>query len=537
MDPMARIAELEALIAQHEADRRMVEDGAELLAESERRAEALERDLESQMNRMRKLNAFTLSTSRARSPKAVIQAWVALICDVYNIPMVLGIAFDEGKAEVVVHRDGEEQREFEIDAWFHFYDLHELPSCHAVHERADADVCRVLDILDGLDPPKDLRPRREAKVNVVLTARGQDGTPRGLLVATLPFGVNRGHLDAEPQPKDEAFLQIVRGDVEVTLDAVQMNRQLHEAKQGLEKRVDVRTEQLTRVNGRLEESLDKLRATQSELIEASRLAGMSEVATGVLHNVGNVLNSVNVSASMVVGKVEGLLDGRLEALAMLLANEEMDLSEPVRRSQIARYVRKLSLRLHSDRAAVIVEAKQLSKNIDHIRRIVNTQQSYAKAVGVSEVCTVQELVDDALTLNAELIARNGVSVLCEVDDLPSLSMDRHKVLQILVNLVSNAVQAVVPARVEGRELHIRCEKEEGFVSFGVRDNGVGIPAANLSRVFAQGFTTRANGHGFGLHASACAARELGGVLTCDSQGTGHGATFLLQLPLELAVAG
>ncbi|MFT6820026.1 MAG: signal transduction histidine kinase, partial [Myxococcota bacterium] len=489
-----------------------------------------------QMDRMRKLNAFTLSTSRARSPKAVVQAWVALIRDVYPVPMVVGVAFDDGKAEVVVHRDGTEQQEFQVDAWLHFYDVHELPSCQAVHIKPGADICRLLEIIDGLDSPEDKRPRREAEVNVVLTVRGQAGTPRGLLVATLPSELGREVLEAQPRRNDEPFLQTVRGNVEVALDAVRMYRQLHEARQDLEERVDVRTQELTRVNDRLEDSLEKLRATQSELIEASRLAGMSEVATGVLHNVGNVLNSVNVSAWMVSGKAEGMLDGRLEALAILLANEQMDLSEPHRRRQVAEYVRKLARRLNADRSAVIDEAKQLSKNIDHIRRIVSTQQSFARAAGVSEICTVQELVDDALTLNAGLIAQNSVELTCEVDDLPGLSIDRHKVLQILVNLISNAVQAVVAARGDGRHLWIRCHADGTFLSLRVRDNGVGIPAANLSRVFAQGFTTRADGHGFGLHTSACAAQELGGVLTCSSEGSGHGATFLLQLPRSLEIA-
>jgi signal transduction histidine kinase len=514
----------------------MVDEEVQLLIQAERRAYAIERDLERQMDRMHKLNAFTLSTARARSPKAVVQAWVQLIRDVYPVPMVVGIAFDEGIADVLVHRDGEERREFQADSWAHFFDLQELPSSQSIHQEPEADVCRILDIVDGLDPPASLHPRREAEVNVVLTARSEDGKPRGLLVATLPRDQSRGYLEAAPRPNDEPFLQIVRGDVEVTLDAVHMNRQLHEARRDLEDRVEVRTQQLTRVNDRLADSLEKLRATQSELIEASRLAGMSEVATGVLHNVGNVLNSVNVSASMVSGMVEGLLDGRLEALSILLSNEKEDLSDPVRRAQIGQYVRKLARRLNADRTAVVAEAKQLSKNIDHIRRIVSTQQSFAKAAGVSELCTVEELVEDALTLNAELIAQNSVSVTCKVDDLPCLSIDRHKVLQILVNLVSNAVQAVVAAREDGRQLCIRCEEEGAFLSLRVQDNGVGIPEANLSRVFAQGFTTRADGHGFGLHASACAARELGGVLTCASLGTGHGATFLLQLPLEHSIA-
>ena len=135
MSPADRIAELEERLERCRSERRIVDEEVQLLVQAERRGYAMERDLERQMDRMRKLNAFTLSTARARSAGAVVRAWVALIRDVYPVPMVVGVVFDDGQAEVVVHRDGQEQQEFQVDSWFHFYDLQELPSCQAVHEQ------------------------------------------------------------------------------------------------------------------------------------------------------------------------------------------------------------------------------------------------------------------------------------------------------------------------------------------------------------------------------------------------------------------
>ena len=66
---------------------------------------------------------------------------------------------------------------------------------------------------------------------------------------------------------------------------------------------------------------------------------------------------------------------------------------------------------------------------------------------------------------------------------------------------------------------------------GVRDNGVGIPAENLQRIFSFGFTTKRDGHGFGLHSSAVAAQEMDGSLLAHSDGRGNGAEFVLELPV------
>jgi two-component system, LuxR family, sensor kinase FixL len=66
----------------------------------------------------------------------------------------------------------------------------------------------------------------------------------------------------------------------------------------------------------------------------------------------------------------------------------------------------------------------------------------------------------------------------------------------------------------------------------VADNGVGVAPESFSRLFTQGFTTKKEGHGFGLHSSALAAEEMGGTLTCVSEGPGRGAAFTLELPLD-----
>ncbi len=149
-----------------------------------------------------------------------------------------------------------------------------------------------------------------------------------------------------------------------------------------------------------------------------------------------------------------------------------------------------------------------------------------------EKVAVPELIDDALRLHAVSFERLGIQLRCEYDQMPPLLLvDRHKLLQILVNLVSNARQALLECGREDKQLTLRVEAGEQKLRIAVADNGVGIAPEHMSNLFTQGFTTKKNGHGFGLHISALTAGEMGGALTCVSKGPGQGATFILELPM------
>jgi len=278
------------------------------------------------------------------------------------------------------------------------------------------------------------------------------------------------------------------------------------------------------------------RGLQEQLRDASRNAGMAEVATNVLHNIGNVLNSVNVSASLIVdrlsaprgdalGRVSGLLQQHRSDLATFLSSDD-------RGRQLPEYLLQLSKHLQLEQQETVGELQLLRKNIDHIKDIVTMQQRYAKLAGVAETVDITTLVEDSLRLNAGTAERCQVTYEREVGDVSPIVVDKHKVLQILVNLVRNAKQACEAAgRAAGRIL-VRVGKVSGGISISVSDDGVGIAPEHMNRIFNHGFTTKKNGHGFGLHGGALAARELGGRLRVASDGAGRGATFTLELPLQ-----
>jgi PAS domain S-box-containing protein len=278
----------------------------------------------------------------------------------------------------------------------------------------------------------------------------------------------------------------------------------------------------------------ELERVHKQLMTASRQAGMAEIATNVLHNVGNILNSVNISLSLVAARVRQSKAPGLCRVATLLQEKGQQVGTFITSDEhgkrIPDYLATLGEQLMADQKVALQELASLRDNLEHIKNTVAMQQSYAKRCGVTETIAVVELVEDSLRLNAGAFARHGVTLRREFIDVPPITVDKHKVLQILVNLVRNAKYACDESGRTDKLLTLRVERAINAVRISVVDNGVGIPAENMGRLFTHGFTTRQSGHGFGLHSCALAAQELGGSLHAESDGPGCGAAFILELP-------
>jgi two-component system, NtrC family, sensor kinase len=289
---------------------------------------------------------------------------------------------------------------------------------------------------------------------------------------------------------------------------------------------------------RVEERTRQLKDTQSELMDTARQAGMAEIATNVLHNVGNVLNSVNISADLVSRKLRSSKALGL-GKAMNLINEHSHdlghfLTEDEKGKLLPGYLNQLVEAIATEQQGLTDELAQLSKSVDHIKDIVSTQQSYAGANSLMEPLVVSELLEDALRMNSGALTRHHVTVIKEYGEVPRIMGDKHRLLLILINLISNAKYAMAGVSNHARNMTLRAMVVGESLQISVKDEGEGIPEENMTRIFAHGFTTRKEGHGFGLHSCALAAIEMNGHLTAHSEGPGTGATFVLQLPLKLA---
>ena len=330
---------------------------------------------------------------------------------------------------------------------------------------------------------------------------------------------------------------VIRPIEQLTAHAVEIGRTDDES---MRVRMD-RADEIGILGREFDSMLEKLERSRAEVVQTARTAGMSAIATGILHNVGNVLNSVNLSATLVGDRMRNSKLGKLKKLAALVEGQGDALGDFItndpKGAHFGPYVGEVARLMEVEQTEITEELGELEQGIEHIRQLVHSQQSFAGRNELRERTDLAAQLDHALTLGDQANPDGGrIEVVRELDPLPRVACDRHKLTEILVNLISNARQAMERARVPDPTLTLRLGAEGERIVIQVADNGVGIRAEDLNAVFNHGFTTREEGHGFGLHAAANAAVEMKGALTAASDGPGRGATFTLELPFETSLA-
>lgn len=298
------------------------------------------------------------------------------------------------------------------------------------------------------------------------------------------------------------------------------------------------TEELAAANDQLKHEMAERQRITASIIELSHQAGKAEIATGILHNVGNVLNSINVAAGIVD---ETLRSSKIESLVKTaeLLDSQNDLgafftTDP-RGAAFLPYFSKLASRLVEERDQATHELSTMKKHLEHVKTVVAMQQSYAGISGLKERVDLPNLFSDAELLIASSLTRHAVEITREFESLPELMLEKQKLLQVIVNLLKNAKDAMTAGRKSDRQLHLKIARSgSDEVQIEVKDNGTGIAPEHLNKLFMHGFTTKSDGHGFGLHSCANAVKDMGGHLSVASEGIGQGATFTIKLPFHPA---
>jgi signal transduction histidine kinase len=276
--------------------------------------------------------------------------------------------------------------------------------------------------------------------------------------------------------------------------------------------------------------------TLRQLVDTAHMAGKAELAIDVLHNVGNVLNSVNVGTQAIMERLRHSVSTRYSAVAALIDEHHNDLGEFIshdpRGQKLPDFFSLMSQELEKEHSEMETELKQLANHVNHIKGVIRAQQVYSREVELLEPIDLEELLDEVLSLYADKLVKFNIEIKrsCAVPGV--LELPKHKLLQIIGNLISNAIEALAPVKGRPRQINVRITKPGPEVAIEVEDNGIGISPENLTRIFHHGFTTKPNHSGYGLHSAANLSTEMGGKLTAMSDGEGAGASFRLNFPVS-----
>lgn len=325
-----------------------------------------------------------------------------------------------------------------------------------------------------------------------------------------------------------------------TAEATESRSDLEQANLLLERGVEERTREMAGEVEKTRQAYEELQDVQSQLAETARAAGMAEIANGVLHNVGNVLNSVNVSAQVSISRIQDLPTEKLDRIAGLLNQKKNELGDEWVRFEglqaLPDLLNELAKCLDRDSEEAIHELRQLEEHVGFVKQVIQSQQSFSLQRGLIEDVNAVDVFETARKCVTGKGSSSAVKVDRRFDYAGNIRVDKGKLLQILSNYVKNALEAVGECMADQPVITLSIRRTpSGEIEFGVRDNGHGITPESLSSIFRHGFTTKKNGHGFGLHSAACAAEEMGGCVAVHSDGIGRGALFTLQVPLSACV--
>ena len=286
----------------------------------------------------------------------------------------------------------------------------------------------------------------------------------------------------------------------------------------------------------LQSTINELQETKDELVEKAHKAGMADVATSVLHNVGNILNSVNICTSVIRETLaNSKLDGLVKANDLLRDNQEniedFIINNP-KGKKLIRYYLKLEEFFRQEHSNLMSNTNRLKEKVNAISDVIIAQQTYAKGNFFSEKLSLSEIVEDAINLQSGSLTKHDINSQKKFSEVPEVPVQKSKLIHILLNLYKNAKEAMADIDPSERKLIIEIDKDAENAYIKVSDAGCGIKKENLQQIFVHGFTTKENGHGFGLHSCANYMSEMGGKMWVESDGVGKGATFVLSFPLN-----
>jgi PAS domain S-box-containing protein len=273
-------------------------------------------------------------------------------------------------------------------------------------------------------------------------------------------------------------------------------------------------------------------------IDMAHAAGMAEMASDTLHNVGNVLNSIKISAESISETFRtGTYDFKNLIQATNLLNQKFNCTDDFiandpNNKKLLEYLVLFSDGLQQEKLQTLENIDRLLKGVRVVENIVAAQQTYASLESMMDSHNLKDIVEDSITLKNDLLERYSIKIEKDFKSVNKVHVQKSKLVHILLNLIHNAADAMVSEPPEQRKLSFVIEQSEGAVFLEVKDSGQGIPTDKHQKIFTHGYTTKDDGHGFGLHSSAKYMAEMNGKIWVENNVDQSGVTFILQFLLK-----
>jgi len=270
--------------------------------------------------------------------------------------------------------------------------------------------------------------------------------------------------------------------------------------------------------------------------DLSHDSGKAEVAREVIHNAGNVLNSINISVQQMQSQLEKSSVRSLPAIVALMQEQGEKLgafitSDP-KGKQIPAYFEQLAQAVGSEQQQWRDDLTQMAEHVEHVRAIIQSQSGSLESNEAKETIDPARLLNRSLGHFSDRIEELKIDLQRKTGTVPTCALQKHKVMQVLENLLKNAIESLALVDDRPRKIELKTEMvgSDQFC-FEICDNGLGISTEIKEKVFSHGFSTKEGHSGFGLHSAANLAVEMGGRLILSHAEGRVGVCFRLELPM------
>ncbi len=367
--------------------------------------------------------------------------------------------------------------------------------------------------MTGLELCTRIREQEGSEYTYIVVVTVQDSS--GEMIKGMEAGAD--DYVAKPFNKDDLFFRLKAGEriIRLQIEVEGLNK-------SLEQRVADRTIQLV--------------GAQKLIVEKEHKADMADIATGTLHNIGNMVNSIKTSAYIIsevmktstlfkLNKANDMLRENIETI------EDFICGDPKGKKLLTYYL-KLEESFSEEHGHIQEHLDRLNEKVKAITEVITPQQNYARDTPKLEKCNLEKIIEDALEMQLGSKARHEIRIVKNISSSSEILALKTKLMHIIVNLIKNSKEAMRDIPAGKKELAFTIDSDHEAVYARVRDTGHGISKEDQKKMFSYGFTTKADGHGFGLHSSASYMVEMGGTLSVESKGYGEGATFVLKFPIS-----